>query len=467
VVALLRRETPTEAVAEAKRLMFEGTQEERLAFTQSAVSRFSDHAGVRLEFAYALRAGEDERARSEALKAIELERSGDTVLLARAAALLFGLGEVRAARECIERARLAQPTNLVVMNRLNHVEGQIALAGKDYAGAERLLRQAHDGDPADGFIAWDLAVLIASREGGSRPAEALAVIDETLLTIPQSGSDGVRAREILLARRETIQKLVGNSTNGLAEPPNPSRTIAPPAESSADNTNQEDSWSSALGGNAKRRRRGTRAGSPAEALVRARDLLGREQYRRHLTFTERAAELFPADAQISLEHATALKPFDRERAQAEALRAVELEVADPLIHQAHLLRAGRLLLELEDVGAARSVADRLAATEPSEVTILNGLRGLNGAISAAAGEDSEAERNLRMAHRVDPVDSLIAIDLARLLERVGRPQEAAEIIDQTLSTAQRPGVFQAQASRELARLRTTLSNQRPPPQIDL
>lgn len=218
-MVFLRRQTAAEAVTEAKRLLFEGTQEERLAFTESAVSRFPDHAGVRLEFAYALRVGEDQRARSEALKSIELERSGDTMLLARAADLLFGLGDVQAARECVERARLAQPTNLVVMNKLNHVEGQIALADKDYAEAERLLRRAHDGDPADGFIAWDLAVVIASREGGSRHAEALAVIDETLLTAPQSSSSGARAGRYFSLGARPYRNWSGTPANGLAGRP--------------------------------------------------------------------------------------------------------------------------------------------------------------------------------------------------------------------------------------------------------
>jgi tetratricopeptide (TPR) repeat protein len=208
VAVLFRRETPDRAVVEAQRLI-SGAQHERLSFTERAVQRFPHDAGVRLEYATALAGAGDDRARREALQYVALDHADDTRRLARAAHLLLELGEVEAARSCVERAVSIGPqgwTAVVVINKLNHMRGLIAIKDGDRERAESFLYLAHNSDPGNEFIARDLAVLLISSptDGLDR---AIAVVDRTLKTAPGTYPGAQTARRMLQGVRAHLDTL--------------------------------------------------------------------------------------------------------------------------------------------------------------------------------------------------------------------------------------------------------------------
>ncbi len=453
------RESAAEALAEAQRLLRTGTTEEYLAFTERAVTRFPRDPALRLEYAAALcHAGRDE-APAEALRAVGLDEAGDPARLTRVANLLVHLGEVEAARSCADRAALAGPTNVVIVNRLAATRGLIAARQGDYESAETFLRAAHEADPADAFAARDLALVIA-RVGahGIRFAEALAVIDRTLTrtSTSQGEADGL-ARGILRQARERIQEdldelVLDAGVEDSTGTPSPSARLG--GESLAASARSE----------AERDPDSPRAApendraSLDDTLAQARELLGRGASEKYLSFTERAASRFPRSAAVRLEYATALGAVDAERARAEALEIAALEFDDELERAALLVRAARLLLDLGDPPGASFLADSAAEPAPSFVMIVNELTGLRGAIAAAMGDDATAESELRGAHAADPIHSVFARDLAEFLLARGRPEEALAVIERTLATPERPGVFQAQAGCVLERLREQITS---------
>ena len=154
---LRNREAAKDAVAVAQRVLREGDPAAYLACTERAVARFPDDAGVRLEYASALLVVNPERAAREALQAVGLDRTPDAVRLTRAALLLLSLGETDAARLCAERAAAAGTTNVVVVNQIAAVRGEIAAREQDYGSAEKYLRIAHEADPSNPLFARDLA----------------------------------------------------------------------------------------------------------------------------------------------------------------------------------------------------------------------------------------------------------------------------------------------------------------------
>jgi len=435
----LQRETPQGALAEAQRLLRDGSTAGYLAFARNAVERFPEDPGLRLEYAAALSHARDDRASQEALRFAALEPDEDPARLARAAKLLVDLGELSAASSCVQRARAVGSTNLVILNSLNHAEGLIAVREGDHTEAERLLRLAHDGDPANGFITRMLVALLIRDEGDAAAREVLSVIERTLQTEPLSGEEQIRS--YLERMRRRVEALLDR---GSLKGPEPKAAGANHASSRA--------FAPHVG-----------LDEPSEhppaltrALAKARGHLARENWGKYLRVTQRAAAQFPRDAQVRLELATALARSDPARAKAEAVRAVSLDSPDGMMAQAVLLRAARLLLDLGDPRRAEELAEQLDQRHPNEAHILNGLTALRGASAAARGEVSKAERLLSDAHRIDPVDAVAANDLATLLAAQGRSNEALAVIATTFATPQRPGTYQGQATRVLQELRARL-----------
>ena len=196
----------------------------------------------------------------------------------------------------------------------------------------------------------------------------------------------------------------------------------------------------------------------ADTLAQARELLGRGASEEYLAYTERAAARFPRSAAVRLEYATAVGAFDPERARAEALEIAALEFDHELERAALLVRAARLLLDLGDPTGASLLAARAAEPAPSFVMIVNELTGLRGAIAAAIGDDATAESELLGAHAADPIHSVFARDLAEFLLARGRPEEALAVIERTLATPERPGIFQSRAGCVLERLREQITS---------
>jgi Flp pilus assembly protein TadD len=199
-------------LAEALRLLADGTPEERLAFTGDAVAKFPRDPDLRHQYAISLIASQPEQARAEVLQAVELDADADPVRLTRAARVLLDLDDREAARDCAERAA-AQSTDFPTANTLRRVRGVIAVLDKDYVLAETELRAAYEGDPADEFAARDLAWALV-RMG--RLDEALAVVDRTL-TMPSAENAYTEESRALLKRfRERVvdAQMAGEGSGG-------------------------------------------------------------------------------------------------------------------------------------------------------------------------------------------------------------------------------------------------------------
>ncbi len=396
----------------------------------------------------ALADGRRDEAAVHALRVLDLDKSADPTLLARTAHLLLMLDELVGARACAEKATLAGPTNVVLVNKLTAIRGVIAAREGDYASAERQLRAAYDGDPADESCARDLAAVIAFRpDRDARFAEAIAVLDRTLAIPVAPGRNSAATRASLEELRAKLQD----------HPEQVTRTAdredsTVPCAATA-NGNEQEPPSDSPGERSAPDHWRSRGRDASDKLAEAQRLLARGPEKKYISFTERAVSRYPDDAALRLEYATALASRDPEKSRVEALKVAELEAEDELERAALVVRAARLLLQLGDSEGARSLADLLPGLAQWQVSIRNELTGLRGAIAAATGDADRAEQELRAAHSADPIHSVFALDLAELLIARCRREEALAVIERTLAMPERPGIFQARAGRRLERLR--------------
>lgn len=203
-----RDRSPASAIGEARRLQSEGASEAE-AYTARAVQEFPRDPELRLAYATALAASTPEQARTEALKAAELD-PGDPIRLARLGRVLVDLDARDAARSCVERAtKLPPPANVavakVVASQLSNVRGVVAAFEGDHVLAEKALRAAYDADPDAWVFAKDLAAFLGSR---GRFDEALQVIDRALATAVPSGAYAEQSRASLMKLRAHIERLM-------------------------------------------------------------------------------------------------------------------------------------------------------------------------------------------------------------------------------------------------------------------
>ena len=184
------------------RLLADGTPEERLAFAEDAVVKFPRDPDLRHQYAISLIASEPERARTELLRAVELDDTEDPTRLARGAGVLLDLEDRESARELAERA-IPRAANLPTANKLRRIRGVVAVHDRDYALAERELRAAHESDPTDEFAAKDLGWALV-RMG--RVDDALEVVDRTLATPAGAAAHSEQSRQLLMHFRERAEK---------------------------------------------------------------------------------------------------------------------------------------------------------------------------------------------------------------------------------------------------------------------
>jgi Flp pilus assembly protein TadD len=212
----LGRKSPTasEVLAEAIRLLADGT-EERLAFTGDAVAKFPRDPDLRHQYAISLIGSQPEQARTELLRAVELDDTEDAARLARAAGVLLELEDRESARELAERA-IPKATNLPTANKLRRVRGVVAVHDRDYALAERELRAAYESDPTDEFAAKDLGWALV-RMG--RFDDALEVVDRTLAMPVGAEAHNEESRQLLMhfrQRAEEVRRSVESQETGTA-----------------------------------------------------------------------------------------------------------------------------------------------------------------------------------------------------------------------------------------------------------
>ena len=297
------RESAMDAVAEAQRALREGDGDAHVACAERALGRFPEDAGVRLEYASALLARDPDLAASEALRAVGLDAVPDAARLTRAAGLLFSLGETAAARWCVEQAATAGPTNVVIVNQLAALRGQIAAREQDYSSAEHFLRVAHEADPSNPFFACDLArVILVSKDHDARLQDALDVIDRTLTLAPDHSYATLEGRKILEQLRAQIRSVLDEPSRDQPSPGTPPRHVDPRLDPRPGDPRASSERGLAAAAASVQPR------AAADAVVQAQKLQANGKAKRYLSFTQRAVSKFPNDAAIRLEHATALAP---------------------------------------------------------------------------------------------------------------------------------------------------------------
>jgi predicted Zn-dependent protease len=192
--------------------------------------------------------------------------------------------------------------------------------------------------------------------------------------------------------------------------------------------------------------------SSAKARLEARRLLREGTPGECRAFTSAAVERFPKDAELRLDHATALLPFDAEKTRSEAVRGASSQPHDPVV----LIRAARMLLASGDLDAARSWIERVPATRPSNPVIVTEFSYLRGEIAAAQGEYDTARNYLTSAHNADPAAAMISLILARVLLVLGESAEAMRVLDEALSMPV-TGLYGEESHAKLRDLRSELA----------
>jgi len=235
----LRRGHPVDnATVEVRPAAEEGASAEHLAFTAARAAQLPRDPSLRVEYALALLAAHPRQAAVEALKAVELDKKSDPVLLIRAAMVLVATRDLDSARTCAERARGSVERtadgslrHAVIANHLSHVRGQIAALEHDDDLAEKMLGDAYRADPSNESFALDWARLLAGLE---RFEEAREIIDLILATPTGSGDDSGSLRPELGSLREKIderEKLQKRISRLRA-----AKSLGPPGVSSATST---------------------------------------------------------------------------------------------------------------------------------------------------------------------------------------------------------------------------------------
>lgn len=202
--------TISETLAEAHRLLAEGKPDEHMAYVGDAVAKYPRDPDLRHQYAISLITLEPERARTEVLRAVELDESSDPSRLARAAGVLLDLNDHAGALALVERAA-PRATSPPVINKLHRIRGVIAMHDRDYVVGERELRAAHDNDPTDEFAARDLAWALV-RMG--RLDAALAIVDRTLATPAGGSPHDEQSRDMLRRFRERVEQAKRSAEGG-------------------------------------------------------------------------------------------------------------------------------------------------------------------------------------------------------------------------------------------------------------
>ena len=164
------------------------------------------------------------------------------------------------------------------------------------------------------------------------------------------------------------------------------------------------------------------------AIDRGRSLLAEGGDDHALDFIEDAARRFPQSAEIQLQLASALLAFTTDKVAAQAAKAAELAPDDPVIQ----VRAGHMLLNEGDLGAARACAARAEELADGEFILLADVEGLSGRIAARDGNYALAEEKLRSALQREPEWSSHWLNFVRFLWARGRDEEALTVIDESL-----------------------------------
>ncbi len=158
------------------KLMRKGRYRESELVLREALRRFPADPEVMLRLAATLLETAPGEAGEHVKRAVWLDPE-DPYKLTRAGSLLFFLGEMEAARDCLRRAQSLAPPDFVFAADLKHLAGKLAIFDADYLAAEALLRAAFEEQPREVGHGEALARLLIDL---GRPVEAVEVADAVL-----------------------------------------------------------------------------------------------------------------------------------------------------------------------------------------------------------------------------------------------------------------------------------------------
>lgn len=178
-------------------------------------------------------------------------------------------------------------------------------------------------------------------------------------------------------------------------------------------------------------RQAWRHGQRAAAIERARKLIREDRSEDFIAFSRDAARRFPESAELQLMFARGLRhsEWPDEEVAAQAEKAVTIGARDPDIQ----VQAGYVLIDSDDVEAARACVARAEESAGEHFNLAVDLDGLKGRIAARDGEFAKAEELFRSVLSREPQWPLNWNQLARFLWARGRNEEALTVIAESLS----------------------------------
>ncbi|MBA3306951.1 MAG: tetratricopeptide repeat protein [Thermoleophilaceae bacterium] len=203
---------------------------------------------------------------------------------------------------------------------------------------------------------------------------------------------------------------------------------------------------------------GRPAQAPGDVLARSSALVADGRFDENLELLRRAAEDHRDHVEVVLRAAAAEQDADHDRAAQLLERAVSLAPEDAAV----LTCAGFGALALGDLDRALEWAERagrLTVDDP-DFPLAFDLGHLGGRIFVARGRDDLAERLLEIAFEELPQALGYGLELAHLLVRDGRDEEALAVIEKALAV--RPDDQELTEERVLLRVNLYGPDELPP-----
>lgn len=337
------------------------------------------------------------------------------------------------------RSDIADPTGREVRQAL-----ELAAAGEVDAALDILAREAQlaSTDPRPVYAASSILL------DAGRNEEALAAADRALAVAPER-ADGLYQRGAVLMSLERLAESEEMFRQALQAQPTHTATLSDYAVllMSGDRNGEAAGLlerllelrpgDAAARGHLERLReaRGS-PGGPHEELPPAalgRELMRNRDFRAAEAPLDRAVLLDPADASLRIDLASAL--WENNKPAEAELHAREAVALEPSSAEAHRMLGGLLLWRGEHLEAAESLERAAALAEPDAALLVDLARAWDGVATDSAGTADErtrlakAEDAYRRAIVAAPDHSEAIYGLARVLQRLGREDEATILME--------------------------------------
>jgi tetratricopeptide (TPR) repeat protein len=166
-----------------------------------------------------------------------------------------------------------------------------------------------------------------------------------------------------------------------------------------------------------------------EVAARSRELVAADRLGENAELLREAVSRFPDDAELHLMAGAATRAVgSHEEAERLSRRGGELAWDDP--HR--LTWAASQILDQGNVDEAQRWVGRVYELAPDDFEFAAELTHLVGRLALARGREDDAEKALRMAFELDSDTRAHGRVLAALLQRLGRMDEALEVLERAV-----------------------------------